>query len=123
MLASEVISPLQRAHRLCVQSPPPPKTTTTKMRPCGVQQREVTIRVLNFTFLRCTPRGMRKQTSLECLIFPHIALAMVAGPKTLSYLLIPSDTGGPSPRFGYATPPPPPPGLPALRAHLVTKGQ
>ena len=30
-------------------------------------------------------------------------------------------TGGPSPRFGYATPPPPP--LPALRAHLVTKGQ
>ena len=28
-------------------------------------------------------------------------------------------TGGPSPRFGYATPPP----LPALRAHLVTKGQ
>ena len=31
-------------------------------------------------------------------------------------------TGGPSPRFGYATPPPPPP-LRALRAHLVTKGQ
>ena len=29
-------------------------------------------------------------------------------------------TGGPSPRFGYATPPAP---LPALRAHLVTKGQ
>ena len=28
-------------------------------------------------------------------------------------------TGGPSPQFGYATPPP----LPALRAHLVTKGQ
>ena len=29
-------------------------------------------------------------------------------------------TGGPSLRFGHATPPPP---LPALRAHLVTKGQ
>ena len=36
----------------------------------------------------------------------------------------PGSTGGPSPRFGYATPPPPPPPpLPALRAHLVTKGQ
>ena len=31
----------------------------------------------------------------------------------------PPPTGGPSPRFGYATPPP----FPALRAHLVTKGQ
>ena len=30
-------------------------------------------------------------------------------------------TGGTSPRFWYATPPPPP--LPALRAHLVAKGQ
>ena len=29
--------------------------------------------------------------------------------------------GGPSPQFGYATPPPP--HLPALWAHLVTKGQ
>ena len=29
-------------------------------------------------------------------------------------------TGGTSPRFWYATPPPP---LPALRAHLVAKGQ
>ena len=35
--------------------------------------------------------------------------------------LIPSlgSMGGPSPRFGYATPPP----LPTLRAHLVTKDQ
>ena len=31
-------------------------------------------------------------------------------------------TGGTSPRFWYATPPPSPP-LPALRAHLVAKGQ
>ena len=32
--------------------------------------------------------------------------------------------GGTSPRFWYTTPPPsPPPPLPALRAHLVAKGQ
>ena len=33
------------------------------------------------------------------------------------------NTGGTSPRFWYATPPPSPPPLPSLRAHLVAKGQ
>ena len=46
----------------------------------------------------------------------HVAVS----PAFRSSLHYPSSTGGTSPRFWYATPPPP---LPALRANLVAKGQ
>ena len=40
--------------------------------------------------------------------------------RKATYVTLTGGGGGASPRFGYATPPPP---APALRAHLVTKGQ
>ena len=66
--------------------------------------------------MTCVPTKCHTSVGRSTEVTPSLSISPQRG-----YLHYARSTGGPSPRFGYATPPPPP--LQALRAHLVTKGQ